>query len=194
MVPGPSVLFVISRGVALGRRAALATVLGNALGAFCVGTLVAFGLGPLVTRSVWLYNGIKLLGAGYLLWLGWCAFRDRRELAMLPDAATEPKGVQRIIREGFVVGITNPKVVVFFSAILPQFVDRGRGSATAQMLVLLVIFTTIALVSDGLWGILAGSVRRWFLADARRLRAVVGTGGIAIMGLGARLALTRRAE
>jgi threonine/homoserine/homoserine lactone efflux protein len=192
IVPGPSVLFVVSRGVALGRRAALATVLGNAVGALSQGVLVAFGLGAIVSRSVVLYTVIKFCGAAYLVWLGVKSFRERRKLAGTFDVAVEPKAVSRIIREGYIVGITNPKIVIFFSAVLPQFVDRGRGSVTAQMLVLLGVFTSIAFISDGAWGLLAGSVRRWFTGSPRRLERLVGAGGLTIMGLGVRLALTGR--
>jgi threonine/homoserine/homoserine lactone efflux protein len=192
IVPGPSVLFVVSRGVALGRKAALATVVGNTAGAFTQGLLVAFGLGAAVSRSVLLYNVLKYCGAAYLVWLGIKAFRHRRELTGVLDAVVEPKAAARIIREGYVVGITNPKVVVFFSAVLPQFVDRDRGGVTAQMFALLVVFASIGLLSDGAWGLLAGTVRHWFAGSPKRLERLVGAGGIAIVGLGVRLAVTGR--
>jgi threonine/homoserine/homoserine lactone efflux protein len=191
VIPGPSVLFVVSRGVALGRRAALATVAGNTLGAFAQGVLVAFGLGALVTRSQTLYAAVKLLGALYLLHLGWSAFRSRKELSSAFDVGVEAKSVRRIVREGFTVGVTNPKIIVFFSATLPQFVDRDRGSVTGQMLALLLVFSSIALLSDGAWGLLAGSVRAWFTGSPTRLEALAGGGGLCIMGLGMRLALSR---
>lgn len=127
VVPGPSVLFVISRGVALGRRAALATVVGNTLGAFSQGVLVALGLGAAVSRSIAVYNAVRFLGAAYLVYLGVQAFRRRRELAQRLDVAVEHKAVRRIVREGYVVGATNPKIVIFFSAVLPQFVEPARG-------------------------------------------------------------------
>jgi threonine/homoserine/homoserine lactone efflux protein len=192
VVPGPSVMFVVSRGVALGRRAALATVVGNSLGAFSQGLLVVFGLGRLVAKSVAAYTIVKLVGALYLVWLGFQAFRHRRELSIELDAATEPKSARRIVREGFVVGVTNPKVVVFFSAVLPQFVNRSRGGVTGQMLVLLLVFAAITIVSDGTWGLIAGSVRSWFRRSPKRLEQMVGLGGLSIMGLGVRLAISRR--
>ena len=114
VVPGPSVLFVVSRGVALGRRAAIATVLGNSLGALSQGSLVAFGLGAVVAKSIVAYTVVKFVGAAYLVYLGWNAFRERHVLAATLDRAVEPKSVRRIIREGFVVGVTNPKVIIFY--------------------------------------------------------------------------------
>jgi threonine/homoserine/homoserine lactone efflux protein len=192
IIPGPSVLFVVSRGVTLGRRAALATVLGNTLGAFVQGVLVALGLGTLVSRSLAVYNAVKIVGAVYLVHLGLKAFRSRTILARELDLAVSARSARRIIREGFIVGATNPKIVIFFSAVLPQFVDRQAGSVTAQMLLLLVVFSAIALCSDGAWGLLAGTVRRWFGESPKRLETLVGAGGLAIMGLGIRLALTGR--
>jgi threonine/homoserine/homoserine lactone efflux protein len=192
VIPGPSVLFVVSRGVALGRRAAMATVVGNSLGALCQGFLVALGLGALVTKSILVYNTVKYVGAAYLVWLGLRAFRNRKALAVEMDMAAEPKSARRIVREGFMVGVTNPKVIVFYSAVLPQFVNRARGSVTGQMLVFLLVFFVISLLSDGMWGLVAGSVRRWFQRSPQRLEQMVGAGGVAIMGLGVRLAISGR--
>jgi threonine/homoserine/homoserine lactone efflux protein len=191
VIPGPSVLFVISRGVALGRRAALATVLGNTIGAGLQGLLVVFGLGALVTRSIAVYNVVKFGGALYLVYLGWTAFKNRKSLALNQTDGTTAKSATQIVREGFVVGVSNPKIIVFFSATLPQFIQRDHGSVTVQMLGLLAVFCTVALISDGLWGILSGSVRGWFAGSPKRLESLVGGGGLAIMGLGVRLALTR---
>jgi threonine/homoserine/homoserine lactone efflux protein len=195
VVPGPSVLFVISRGVALGRRAALATVLGNALGALVMAILVSVGLSAVVTRSAVIFTAVKWVGAAYLVYLGVQAFRHRKALAgTMTNTLVEPRSDWRIIREGFVVGITNPKVLVFFGATLPQFVHPERGNTVQQMILLGLVFEVIALVSDGAWGLLAGSVRTWFAASPKRLEAVGGLGGLAIAGLGIRLALTGRKD
>jgi threonine/homoserine/homoserine lactone efflux protein len=192
VVPGPSVLFIISRGVALGRRAALATVLGNALGALCTALLVSFGLGAVVTRSVVVFTAIKWCGAAYLMFLGVKAFQHRRELASALNVSAVAGSDGSIVREGFLVGVTNPKVVVFFGAVLPQFVHPERGNVSVQMALLGVVFVVIALISDGAWGLLAGSVRGWFAGSPRRLEAVGGIGGLTIAALGIRLALTGR--
>jgi threonine/homoserine/homoserine lactone efflux protein len=195
VVPGPSVLFVISRGVALGRRAALATVLGNALGALVMAVLVSLGVGALVTRSAAIFTTIKWVGATYLVYLGIQAIRHRKSLAgSFANGLIEPKSDLRIVQEGFVVGITNPKVLVFFGATLPQFVHPERGNTVQQMILLGLVFEVIAVVSDGAWGLLAGSVRSWFAASPQRLEAIGGLGGLAIAGLGIRLALTGRKD
>lgn len=192
VIPGPSVLFVISRGVAYGRRTALATVVGNSVGAFMQMCLVALGLGTIVERSVTAYNIVKLVGAAYLVYLGVQGFRQRHQLTQATLGGAEPKPLRRILREGFFVGVTNPKLIVFASAALPQFVDPSRGHVTLQLLVLAIMFQTLATLSDGTYGMLAGSLRNWFAGSPKRLSTMSGIGGLAIVGLGLNLALSGR--
>ncbi len=194
VIPGPSVLFVISRGVALGRRAAVATVLGNAAGAYTQVVVVALGLGTLIERSATLFTAVKLVGAMYVVFLGVQAFRHRERLAGVIDAAPAPRGTRRILREGYVVGITNPKSAVFMAAVLPQFADPGRGHVPIQLLLLGLVFVGIALVSDSIWGLAAGSARVWLGRSPRRLAALGGAGGLVMIGLGVRLAVTGRQD
>jgi threonine/homoserine/homoserine lactone efflux protein len=193
IVPGPSVLFVISRGVALGRKAALLTVLGNEAGVMVQVVVVAAGLGAVLQRSAVVLDVVRLGGAAYLVYLGVQAIRHRRELSTVLDAtATRPS--RHIFREGFVVGVTNPKVVVFFSAVLPQFVDPDAGPIPAQLLILGTTFALIALVMDSCWGMAAGTARAWLSGRPHRLERLGGAGGLVIIGLGARLALTGRKD
>jgi threonine/homoserine/homoserine lactone efflux protein len=194
IIPGPSVLFVISRGVALGRKAALATVAGNAAGAAIQAVLVSVGLGSIVARSTAVFNAVKFIGAFYLVWLGIKAFRARKSLTMPSADDGIDRSTRRIVREGFTVGISNPKTSVFFAAVLPQFVAQGGSNKPGQMLVLSAVFIAIALLSDGAYGLLAGTARSWFQRSPRRLETVAGIGGLAIVGLGVNLALSRRAD
>ena len=191
-IPGPSVLFVISRGVVLGRRAALATVAGNCAGVYVQVVAVALGVGVLVERSAAVYTTIKLVGAAYLVWLGVRTFQKRRSLAAALGAPVAPKSDRRILRDGFVVGLTNPKAAVFFAAILPQFADSSRGHVPLQMLLLGLVFVAIALVFDGIWGLVAGTARERLAASPRRLEAIGGAGGVVLVGLGVGLAVTGR--
>ena len=110
------------------------------------------------------------------------------------DAATAPRGTRRILREGYVVGITNPKSAVFMAAVLPQFTDPAQGHVPLQLLVLGLIFVGIALVSDSIWGLSAGYARAWLGRSPRRLEALGGLGGIVMIGLGVRLALVGRRD
>ncbi len=193
LIPGPSVLFVVSRGVALGRRAALATVLGNASGFALQLVLVAIGIGSIVARSDAVFSALKLLGAAYLVVLGVRKIRDRRELARAVGVVdATPRSLSRTIREGFFVGATNPKGVLLFTAVLPQFIDRSAGHVTLQLALLGSICIAIALLSDGAWAIASGTARQWLGRSTRRLEGLTAAGGVALIGLGVGLALTGR--
>ena len=192
VVPGPSVLFVISRGVALGRRAAVTTVVGNAAGVYVQVVAVALGIGALVERSVVVFRALSLAGAAYLVVLGIRAVRARHGLAAVLELPAAPRTTRRMLREGFVVGLANPKVIVFFAAVLPQFADPSRGHVPLQLLVLGAVFEAIALVSDSAWGVAAGTARAWLARSPRRLAALGGTGGLVMITLGLRLAATGR--
>lgn len=191
-IPGPSVLFTVSRAITLGRGAGVATVAGNTVGAFAQIVAVAFGIGPLVERSVLVFNVLKLAGAAYLVFLGVQAIRHRQSLAEALGAHIERKTAARIVVDGFTVGVTNPKIVVFFAAMLPQFVDRQAGNVPMQIIALGAIFAGIALISDSTWALAAGTVRGWLGKSPRRLELIGGAGGLAMIGIGTRLALTGR--
>ncbi|MFE5335106.1 LysE family translocator [Isoptericola sp. NPDC056573] len=190
-IPGPSVLFVVGRSLSLGRRGGLLSVVGNELGSLVPITLVALGVGSLVAQSVAVFTVVKLLGAAYLGYLGIQAIRHRREGTDVPaDPRARPASSWTTLRQGFVVGATNPKTIVFFVAALPQFVDFHAGAVPLQMLVLGLVFTLIALVLDGTWAVLAGTARAWFARSPRRLSAVRATGGGMMLGLAGTLVLT----
>ena len=194
IVPGPSVLFVISRGVTYGRRAAVATVAGNTTGAAVQAVAVAAGLGAVVATSTAVFTTMKVAGGAYLVHLGVKAWRDRRSLSeALRRGSTVPvRSTRQLLRDGFVVGVSNPKTTLFFLAVLPQFVRPEAGHPSLQLLVLGLLFCVQALLSDGLYGVLAGSVRGWLERSPKRIDAVGGTGAVVMVGLGVRLALSGR--
>ena len=185
LVPGPSVLFTLARGVAWGRLVAVLTVLGNTLGTLVLSVIVAFGLGPLLSHSRALAITLQLGGGVYLLYLGVDALRRRHEhaRAMLERESTRPSA-RRIVRQGFVVGVLNPKSLVFFAAVFPHFVDRARGHLTVQLLVLGVIFSALAFCSDSSWGLIAGTARQWLSGSPSRLVALRSIGGCVMCVLG----------
>lgn len=194
-IPGPSVLFVIGRAFAYGRTVALLSVVGNTTGLFLVMTLVALGLGPVVAGSAVLFNAIKLAGAAYMVWLGIQAFRHRTAMRV-DDVGSERVTLSplRAVRQGFVVGLFNPKAFMMFAAVLPQFVDVDAGRVTAQMFALGLLAVVIGLLSDGVWAVLAAQLRHWFGASPRRGRAVGAAGGMSMIGLGVALAFTGRPD
>ncbi len=194
VVPGPSVLFVISRGVTLGRRAGLATVLGNEAGLGVQLVLVLAGLGAVLERSIVAFTVVKVLGACYLVYLGVQALRHRRRLADAFTAGVEPAPLGRIFREGFIVGATNPKSMILFTAVVPQFVDPARGHVALQLAVLGATCLLIALTTDSVWALASGSARAWLARRPGRLATIGGIGGLVTIGLGLRLALTGRKD
>ncbi|NKQ25560.1 LysE family translocator [Streptomyces galbus] len=194
VVPGPSVLFVVGRALAQGRRAALTTVAGNTLGAYVLVVAVALGVGSLVERSVLVFTALKLAGAAYLVHLGVRAWRRRGSLRAAFAAEGAGPGRLRTLWEGFAVGVANPKTIVFFAAVLPQFVDREQGHVVAQMLLLGLVFNAIALASDSVWGLTAATARTWFARSPRRLSLVGGAGGLTMIGLGIGVAATGRTD
>jgi threonine/homoserine/homoserine lactone efflux protein len=192
VIPGPSVLFVVGRALASGRRVAVLTVVGNALGEYVQVLAVAFGVGALAEQSVAAFTALKLLGGAYLVYLGVKTFRHRRSLAAALAAPVRVGSDRRSFLEGFTVGATNPKTVVFLAAILPQFVNRAAGDVVAQILVLGLVFAAIAVVSDSIWALAAGGFRTWFARSPRRLELVGGAGGLAIVAVGAGLIVSGR--
>jgi threonine/homoserine/homoserine lactone efflux protein len=194
LVPGPSVLFVVGRALAHGRRAALTTVVGNALGAYLLVVAVAMGTASIVERSVVVFTALKLAGAAYLIYLGVKAWRERDSLRASVAESRAAGGGLRTFWEGFTVGVSNPKTIVFFLAVLPQFVDRGQGHVAVQMLVLGLVFNAIAVVSDSIWGLAAATARNWFTRSPRRLSLVGGVGGLTLIGLGVTVAVTGRKD
>jgi len=185
LAPGPSVLFVIARAIAWGRKTAVFTVAGNVTGAFALSTMVAIGLGPILQRSDLAYAAIQWGGGLYLMYLGIDAISQRKIHAEdMRNQGDIAPGVARSMRDGFWVGALNPKGLVFYAAVLPQFVDREKGNVALQLIFLGAVFSILAFVSDGTWGLLAGTARQWLATDAKRLEKLRATGGIVMIILG----------
>jgi threonine/homoserine/homoserine lactone efflux protein len=194
IMPGPTVLFVVGRSLALGRRGGLLSVLGNAIGIVPVIIAVSFGVGAIITQSVVVFTILKFAGAAYIVFLGVQAIRHRKRTAETMAAGAAPKSTKRMLGEGFVVGITNPKTIAFFVAVLPQFVAPEAGWVPGQMLLLGGIFLVLALLSDGAWALAAGSARDWFARSPKRIERLGATGGVMMIGLGGVLAVTGAKE
>jgi threonine/homoserine/homoserine lactone efflux protein len=194
VIPGPSVLFVVGRALACGRRVAVWTVVGNAIGEYGQVIAVAVGVGALAEQSVAVFTALKLLGGAYLIYLGVRTFRERSSLAAALAAPVALRSGRRAFLEGCTVGVTNPKTVVFLAAILPQFVDRAAGNVPVQILLLGAVFAAIAVASDTIWAVAAGGVRLWFARSPRRLELIGGVGGLAIVAVGAGLVISGRKD
>ncbi len=193
-VPGPSVLFTISRALTVGRRTALLTVLGNSAGLCLQVVLAAVGLGALVEESALVYPVVRYAGAAYIIYLGCQALRRRKTLAASLARGVAPVSAQRALRDGFVVGATNPKTIAFLVSALPSFTVPALGHQRLQLLMLGALFPAAAMVLDSSWALLAGSARRWLARSPRRMDVIGGTGGLVMIGIGAGLAATGRKE
>ena len=177
LAPGPS--------IAWGRKIAVLTVAGNVTGSFVLSVFVALGLGPILQRSDLAYTAVQWGGGLYLIYLGIDAIKHRKIHAadMTNQGDVAPRAL-RSMRDGFWVGALNPKAIVFYAAVLPQFIDRDKGHITAQLILLGAIFSALAFISDGSWGLLAGTARAWLAKDASRLVKLRATGGIIMCLLG----------
>ncbi|MCT9002506.1 LysE family translocator [Microbacterium memoriense] len=190
MIPGPAVLFSVGRTLTLGRRGGLLSVAGVTLALIPIVALVAAGVGAIIAQSLALFTVLKIAGALYLMYLGVQAIRHRRDAAADVTSTALPASPARQLWQGFVVGITNPKTLAFFVAVLPQFVDLQTGSVSLQMLELGLVFAMIALVSDSIWVFMAAGARAWFARSPRRIETLTATGGGMMIGLGAILLVT----
>lgn len=189
-VPGPSVLFVIGRSLVYGRLGGLLSVLGNSLGLVPVVAAVSLGLGALVTESAVIFTIVKFTGAAYIVYLGIHAIRTRRTGSLSVGVPYVERSRWRLVSEGFVVGVTNPKSLVFFVAVLPQFVSYPAGAVPLQLASLGIVFIVLALLGDSTWALAAGSARAWFARSPKRVEHLAAGGGVLMIGLGGILAAT----
>jgi threonine/homoserine/homoserine lactone efflux protein len=195
-IPGPSVVFTVARALTYGRAVALTNVVGNSLGLLAALVLVVLGLGEIVATSDLVYEVVKIGGALYLVYLGVQALRHRHGITVSGEGegAVLPLRPWTALRQGFMVGFTNPKGYVMFVALLPQFLDRSRGHVSLQMLLLGLIAFVIGLCCDSLWALLASQLRRWFNASPKRGRTLGTVGGMSMIGLGVAVAVGGRPD
>jgi threonine/homoserine/homoserine lactone efflux protein len=154
------------------------------------------GRPAVLERSAQLVTAVKLAGAAYLVYLGVRAVRHRKAVAEALAAEVRPVTPLRAVRGGFVVGLANPKSIVFFVAALPEFTSDAPGHlpVPAQMLILGALFPVIALVLDSLWATIADTARKWLVRSPRRLAMIGGSGGLVMIGLGISVAGTGRKD
>ncbi|MEO6116179.1 MAG: LysE family translocator [Pseudolysinimonas sp.] len=191
-VPGPSVMFTITRALTVGRAAALITVAGNAAGLSLQVVAVAVGLGTVLQESTLAFTILKCVGAAYVIYLGVQAIRHRRSLSEALADGSIPVSPRRAVRDGFVVGATNPKTVAFLVSALPAFVSTSSGHLPLQMMELGCLLPLTALLLDSVWALMAGTAREWLARSPKRMRAVGGASGVVMIGIGASLAIAGR--
>ena len=185
ILPGPIVTLVIANGLRYGTRAALTNIAGAQVGLVIIIGIIAVGLTSLMATMGYWFEWVRFAGAAYLVWLGIKLFRSTGALSAT-DAPPPPRG--GFFLQGFLVLLSNPKVLVFFGAFIPQFVDMNQDHLP-QVALLGITFTVIAALSDGAYALLAGRAGK--LLSARRVRRVSRISGGFMIGGGMWLALTR---
>jgi threonine/homoserine/homoserine lactone efflux protein len=181
VIPGPSVLYIVTRSVDQGRAAGLASVGGIHVGTLMHVAAAALGLSALLVSSATAYNAVRWVGAAYLVWLGIQRLRARDEelLATAGGPGGDRHSLRRVFAQGIVVNVLNPKTALFFFAFLPQFVDPSRGSVPFQVVVFGVAFVVLGLLSDGAYAVLAATGAGWL----RRRPGVARTSRLVSGGL-----------
>jgi threonine/homoserine/homoserine lactone efflux protein len=185
LIPGPAVLYIVTRSVAQGRKAGLASVLGIELAGLCHSVAAAFGLSAILVASALAFSVVKYVGAAYLVYLGIRALVSKG--SQESEDGAPPRSTSQLFRKGFVVNILNPKTALFFYAFLPQFVDPSRGSPVLQILMLGGLFVLMATFTDSAYALLGSGVGRLVMKQAgfRRVQRYVSAGIYMALGVAA---------
>jgi threonine/homoserine/homoserine lactone efflux protein len=168
VVPGPSVLYIVTRGIHQGRAAALVSVLGVTTATLVHTVFAAAGLSAILASSALAFSIVKYAGSAYLVYLAVRTWLDRSDERL--DAPRPAADLRRVYAEGFLVNLLNPKTALFILALLPQFVDPTRGTAGLQILLLGGMLASLGLLSDGTYALASGSIGSWL----RRRRSIAG--------------------
>jgi threonine/homoserine/homoserine lactone efflux protein len=187
LVPGPSVLYIVTRSIEQGRAAGLASVIGVHLGSLVHITAAAIGLSSLLVSSALAFNVVKYVGAAYLVFLGIRAI-VRKEAPAEVEVRASP--LRKLLRQGAVVNILNPKTALFFLAFLPQFVDPKAGMPALQIVFFGPVFMGLGLVTDGSYALLAGTAGNWLRASRGWYAVRRYVSGSVFIGLGLAAALS----
>ncbi|HZG49244.1 MAG TPA: LysE family translocator [Thermoleophilaceae bacterium] len=186
IVPGPSVIYIVTRSLEQGQRAGLASLAGVESGALVHVVAATVGISAVLASSAVAFSVVKYGGAAYLIWIGIGKLRSRGEAA-IEDRPPAPLG--RLYRDGVVVTVLNPKTAIFFLAFLPQFADPDHAIAP-QVLLLGALFVALAALSDGAYALLAGRLGERLRRSARFRARMDHLSGVSFIGLGAVAALS----
>jgi threonine/homoserine/homoserine lactone efflux protein len=160
LTPGPNLLYLVSRTLCQGRGAGIVSLAGTSLGFFFHVLAAALGLSAIFVAVPLLYDVVRYAGAAYLFWLAWAAIRQR-SAALFESRPLEEESGAKLFRVGLLTSILNPKIALFYLALLPQFVDVSRGSVFAQSLILGLVQVAIGVLSDLCFVLAAARIARW---------------------------------
>jgi len=201
LAPGPSLIAIVARGIAQGRRAGVVFALADSLGlvvqvlAMVVQVLaIAAGLAALLQTSALAFRIVQYTGAAYLVYLGIQLWRSSGQPVFDGHApGGESRATLTLFRQGFIVGVSNPKAGLFLLAFLPQFVAPGAGPEALQILMYGLVFTSLTITYGSLMGAFAGQLGAWLRTQVTLQRWIQRLAAVTFVGLGVRLALTERA-
>jgi threonine/homoserine/homoserine lactone efflux protein len=187
LIPGPGVLYVVTRSLSQGERAGIVSAVGLSAGAFVHVIAATVGLSALLLASTYAFTVVKLVGAAYLIYLGIRAALSRP--ANLDVEIPAPRSLRRVFTDGVIVNVLNPKIAVFFLAFLPHFADPRRGSVATQLFALGVLYCMLSICTDGAYALLAGRLRSWLRGPTASGPLPRYAGALAYIGLGLSVAL-----
>lgn len=182
LLPGPGVLYIVTRSLSQGRRAGLVSAMGLSTGAMVHVVAAVAGLSAILMTSATAFSVVKFIGAAYLIYLGVAAFRGGDQAA--PEGTPEYRSLRKLFTDGVLVSVFNPKIAIFFLAFLPQFTDPERGPIWLQITILGTLYSVLALFTDGSYAMLAGSARRWLSRGSPDRRWPRYLSGSIYIGLG----------
>jgi threonine/homoserine/homoserine lactone efflux protein len=183
VVPGPAVLYIFARSVEHGRLAGLVSIIGIHAATLVHVAAAAVGLSAVIASSALAFSVVKYMGAAYLIWLGLRKIFGRSEAPDV-DVTARGNGHWRLLRDGFIVNLLNPKTALFFLAFLPQFAEVDRGHVAMQIAFLGLLFTSLGIVTDGAYALAAGTVGNWLKRSRAYLEVERYVSGLVFIGLG----------
>ena len=192
LTPGPAVLYIIARSIDQGRMAGIVSVISVEVGNFFHAVAAALGLSALLLSSSTAFSVVKYLGAAYLVYLGLAKLLTNSAGSASQQTRVEPQSLGRIFSQGVTVAVLNPKTALFFLAFLPQFVDRTKGQVGLQLFSLGCLFVLMAIISDGMYALLASSAGQWLKTRSQVWLAERYVAGLIYIGLGITAALSDR--
>jgi len=185
--PGPDIIYVLTRGIAQGRRVALSAAAGFALGNFAHTFFAVVGLSALITSSPIAFSAVRYAGALYLAYLGWSMLKSGA--SFVPDGERAALACRAVFRQSVLANIMNPKVALFFLAFFPQFLERGRGGVPLQIVTLGTVFVVLTMIAFGTVALCSGTLGGWLNRSPAVARRIGSAAGIVLLALALRLAI-----
>lgn len=190
LTPGQDMILVMSRSIAQGQKAGIITALGVSIGLMGHTVLATLGLGALLMTSEWLFNIIKFVGAGYLIYIGYQLLTSKDHKLAMKDL--NKISYKKMFMQGAISNIMNPKITIFYFSYLPQFIDSNAGNESLQLFILGTTFAVLTFFLKAPIGFISGTLSFWIKARPIVLKYINKTSGVILVLLGLKLAFSQR--